>query len=233
MQIINHNGKEFCVAHFQALSRHQFPQVIDAINEQEIVMPEDVDIVTVTNRPEISILMEQLSKHNIHFINKAPKGCYWTNLKKIGFIIEGLQEVNSKYALILDADDVLLTKDVINIERKFRLFQKELIFGATKNNFPDVLIDKVRDRDFRGDFRYLNAGTCFGTVDACLRFYLKASEILHQILVYNPFNSEQLIIRHAFKESTGYVDFDYQCLLFQTFDGTHAWKINDNTSKII
>ena len=233
MQIINHNEKEFCVAHFQSRSQHQFPQIIDAINEHEIVMPDDVEIVTITNRPEMSILIEQLLKFDIDYINKAPKGGFWTNLKKIGFIIEGLQEVKSKYALILDADDVLLTKDVINIKYKFSLFQKELIFGATKNNFPDVLIDKVRDRDFRGDFRYLNAGACFGTVDACLRFYMKASEILHKTLIYNPLNSEQLIIRHTFKDSTEYVDFDYRCLLFQTFDSTYAWKINENICKII
>ena len=233
MQIVNYNGKEFCVAHFQGNCISSYPQIIDEINNQDIRIPKDMEIVTVTNHPETSILVEQLNKHHIDFINKVPQGCYWTNLKKIGYIIEGLQEVKSKYALILDASDVLLTKDVIHIVDKFASLQKKLIFGATKNNFPDLLIDKIHDRDFRGDFRYLNAGTCFGTLDGCMDFYLRANEILQHILNYNPYNSEQLIIRETFKDATEYVDFDYQCTLFQTFGCTHIREMNGNSYMII
>ena len=232
MQILNHNGKEFCVAHFQGKCQSKFSRVVDVIDRQDIIMPEDVEIVTATNHLDVSILVKQLEKCNINFINKVEQGSYWTNLKKPGYIIEGLRDVQSKYALIVDADDVLLTKDIVNIVEKFKLFQKELIFGATKNNFPDLLIDKVYDRDFRGAFRYLNAGSCFGTVDICLKFYSRANEILHNNLIYNPLKSEQLIIRNTFKDATDYVDFDYQCTLFQTFDNTYVWE-NNNSYTII
>ena len=233
MKILNHNRKEFCVAHFQSKCQSNYPQVIEVINKQDIVIPEDVEIITVTNRQNVSILVEQLKKFNIGFINKVPQGIYWTNLKKIGYIIEGLLEVKSKYALILDADDVLLTKDIINIVDKFSLYNKKLIFGATKNNHPDYVIDKIYDRDFRGEYRYLNAGSCFGTVDFCLEFYTKTNEILQTVIIYNPYKSEQLIIRNAFKDVTDLVDFDYQCKLFQTFCGAHVWKFTDNSYIVI
>ena len=233
MMLLNHNGTEFCVAHFQGKCQSQFPHILDEINRQEISFPEDVEIVTVTNHPENAILVEQLNRFNIDFINKVPQGCYWTNLKKIGYIIAGLYEVKSQYALILDASDVLLTQDVIHIVDKFHLLNKPLIFGATKNNHPDLLIDKIHDRDFRGNFRYLNAGTCFGPADVCLRFYSRANEVLQNNVIYNPLKSEQLIIRHTFKEATDFVDFDYQCILFQTFGCAYVKKVDENSCMII
>ncbi len=232
MQILNHNRNEFCVAHFQGKSRTLYPQIMEEINKQEIRIPDNVEIVTATNQPT-AMLIEQLNKHNIDFINKVPLNCYWTNLKKLGYIIEGLQAVKSKYVLIVDASDVLLTKDIINIVDKFTSFQKKVMFGATKNNYPDLLIDKIPDRDFRGDFRYLNAGTCFGTVEDCLIFYSRANKILQSDNIYNPSKSEQLIIRQAFKDTTKYVDFDYQCMLFQTFGYTYIREINGDSFTII
>jgi len=233
MQILNHNRSEFCIAHFQGKCQSLYPQITDEINKQEIRMPDNVEIVTITNQPQTAMLVEQLNKYNIDFINKAPLGCYWTNLKKIGYIIDGLQEVKSKYALILDASDVLLTKDIINIADKFASFQKKVMFGATKSNYPDLVIDKIHDRDFRGDFRYLNAGTCFGAVEDCLDFYSRANEILKNEVIYNPSRSEQLIIRETFKDATEYVDFDYQCILFQTFGYADIREVNVDSYIVI
>ena len=233
MHILNHNKSEFCVAHFQGKCQSSFPEIVSEINAQDIRLPDNVEIVTVTNHPETSILAEQLSRYSIKYINKVPPNCYWTNLKKIGYIVKGLQEVKSDYALILDASDVLLTKDVINITDKFTSFRKKIIFGATKNNYPDLLIDKIPDRDFRGDFRYLNAGTCFGATNDCLNFYLRANEILQHNLIYNPLRSEQLIIREAFKGVTEQVDFDYQCILFQTFGYAYVREMNGDSYMVL
>ena len=233
MQILNHNKSEFCVAHFQGRSRTLYPQITEEIDKQAIRLPDNVEIVTATNQPQVEMLVEQLNKHNIDFINKVPLNCYWTNLKKLGYIIEGLQAVKSKYVLIVDASDVLLTKDVINIVDKFSSFQKKVMFGATKNNYPDLIIDKISDRDFRGTFRYLNAGTCFGTTEDCLNFYMRADEILKNNYIYNPSKSEQLIIRETFKDATDYVDFDYQCILFQTFGYTDIREINGDAYMVM
>ncbi len=233
MQILNHKKNNFCVAHFQGKCQQQFPQITAEIEKQEIRMPNNVEIVTATNQTQTSVLVKQLNKNNIDFINKVPQNCYWTNPKKIGYIIEGLQKVKSKYALILDASDVLLTNDIINIVDKFILFDKKIIFGATKSNYPDVLIDKISNRDFRGDFRYINAGTCIGTVKDCLSFYLRAKDILQGDFIYNPTRSEQLIIRETFKDATEYVDFDYQCTLFQTFGYTDIKEVNGDSYIVI
>jgi hypothetical protein len=62
MHILNHNGGEFCVVHFQGNCQSLFPQVTEAINEHEIFLPEDVEIVTMTNHPEMSVFLTQLNK---------------------------------------------------------------------------------------------------------------------------------------------------------------------------
>ena len=92
---------------------------------------------------------------------------------------------------------------------------------------------KIHNRDFRGKFKYLNCGTCFGLVDVCLDFYSRANKILHNILIYNPYNSDQLIIRETFKDVTEIVDFDHQCILFQTFDDTYVWKVKEDSYMVI
>jgi hypothetical protein len=56
------------------------------------------------------MLIAQLEKNGIPFINKAQIGGGWSNLKKIGYIKKALKEVETEHVLILDAADVLLTK---------------------------------------------------------------------------------------------------------------------------
>lgn len=217
MKVLNYEGYEFCAAHFQGGTHVGFTNIVEHIKKQNLSLPHNIEIVTACNIPDHAMLINQLNDNNISYHNKAEKGGYWNNLKKIGYIHEALKDVKSEYVLILDAGDVLLTPSVKDILQLFRSYSKKLIFGATKNNYPDLLIDKIQDRDFRGEFRYLNAGTCFGTTEYCKIFYKKASDILNEQRIYNPAKSEQLIIRHAFKYATEEVDFDYKCRLFQTF----------------
>jgi hypothetical protein len=220
MKILNHNQAEFCVAHFQGHCASEYPSAIEHFQDQYIVLPENLEIVTVTNQPEDSMLIKQLIRNNIPFHNKAIPGGYWNNLMKIDYIREALEEVKSEYVLILDAGDVLLNHKIKDILQRFLSYKKKLIFGATKNNYPNILVDKIHDRDFRGEFRYFNAGTCLGFTTYCREFYLKASHVLAEDKVYNPAKSEQLIIRHIFKDTTEDVDFDYRSELFQTFNRT-------------
>ena len=233
MLLLNHQGREFCVAHFQGKTYRNFSSLLKHINRQKVQLPDDVEIVTTCNHPDTSMLIGQLSKNDIPYINKVPTGCYWNNLKKISYVNEALQEVKSKYVLILDASDVLITRSIKTIVERFGQHNKQILFGADKHNYPNQLVDKIPNRDFRGEFRYLNAGTCFGFLEACRSFYLQANEVLLNGNIYNPYNSEQLIIRHTFKNLTDIVDFDYECSIFQTFVGATVKDIGNKQYMIV
>jgi hypothetical protein len=221
MQILNHNEKEFSISHFQGDSYYGYIAVAEYFKQQAVSIPENVTIVTVCNNPGTSMLIAQLEKNGIAFINEAKKGGSWNNLKKPGYINKALSKVTTEYVLILDAADVLFTG--VGLDKLFEHFEeygKSLIFNATKSNYPNELIDKIPDRDFRGDFRYLNAGCCFGRTEKAIEFYKAAQDLIEAGTVYNPKKSEQLIIRHIFKDRTEDIDFDWKCNIFQTFGQT-------------
>ena len=233
MKLLNYNQNDFCVAHFQGKSYTCRMNMVENLMRVPIKLPANIEIVTVSNNPSDAMLIKQLSQNQIPFINKAEIGGSWYNTKKIGYILEALQDVKSEYVLILDADDVLLTNSIPEIIVRFIDYGKKILYGATKNNFPYMLIDKIYNRDFRGDFRYFNAGTCIGYKDYCIKFYEKAAKILSENIIYNPANSEQLIIRHVFKDHTNEIDFDYKCNIFQTLGNTLSKEVGNNKIMIL
>jgi hypothetical protein len=229
MQILNHNETAFSIAHFQGNSYYGYIAVAEYFKNQAIVLPENITIVTACNNPGKSMLIEQLEKNGIAFINMAKKGGSWNNLKKPGYINKALKEVTTEFVFILDAADVLFTG--AGLDKLFEHFNesgKKLIFNATKNNYPNELIDKVPDRDFRGEFRYLNAGCCFGRTDTAALFYGDVRDLIEADTVHNPKKSEQLVVRHIFKDRTEEVDFDCKCNIFQTFGGTELKFLEGN-----
>jgi hypothetical protein len=221
MQILNYREEEFSIAHFQGNSYYGYMAVADYFKQQPVAVPQNVTIITACNNPGTSMLIEQLGKNGIAFINKAKKGGSWSNLKKPACISKALEEVTNEYVLILDAADVLFTGTGLDrLLDSFDGYGKDLIFNATKSNYPNELIDRIPDRDFRGEFRYLNAGCCFGKTGAAVEFYAAVQGLIEAGTVYNPKKSEQLVVRHIFKDRTESVDFDYKCNIFQTFGRT-------------
>ena len=127
---------------------------------------------------------------------------------------QALENVTTKYVLLLDGNDVVI-QNFTNLIEKFEKTGLDIWFNATRNNHPKVLVDQIHDRDWRGEFRYLNAGCVIGKTEAIKEFYKKAERIVFQIP--NPLGSEQLIIRHVFKDcDLNKVDFDWKCTAFQT-----------------
>ncbi|MDR1754391.1 MAG: hypothetical protein LBR74_05730 [Eubacterium sp.] len=217
MKILNHKDKEFYAAHFQGNCHVYWMPFVAELSARKVTLPKDLTIVTVASVPEKNMLIKQLKHSDTPFINDAESSGIWKNTKKIGYIIKSLERVSTQYVLVLDAGDVLLSGDLTGIVKTFKEYGKKLIFGATKSNHPNMSIDMISDRDFRGEFKYINAGTCIGETGYALEFYRAAKDILDNGELDNPINSEQFIIRHTFKDRTTDVDFDYECSLFQTF----------------
>jgi hypothetical protein len=227
MQIVNHNHKEFNIGHFQGESLRAYFVIADSFMENKIVLPKDLSIVTCFNCYDWAIFPQQLDKNKIHYINKCKKDASWKNTDKIMYICQALMEVGTKYTLISDGNDVIINT-LEGIIDKFKEQKALIVYNATKNNFPNIHIDKIVDRDWMGDFRYFNAGLCIGYTSDLIEFYTEALELLDSGTIENPLESEQLIIRHIFSKYTDTVKFDYECDLFQTFSQTNLEKIEED-----
>jgi hypothetical protein len=177
-------------------------------------LPTDITVITCSNREDsIGLLIPQLKKSNIPYINIVPKDVPWDNTMKISYIVNALKDVTTKYVLILDAFDVIMSEDNSDILEVFKTFGKKLVFNASKNNFPNMEIDIIPNRDQLGSFKYLNAGCCLGETKYTLSFYDKCLDIIG---IENPDKSEQLIVRNVFNREQDNVCIDHECKMFQT-----------------
>lgn len=231
MEILNTYGTDFLLAHFQGGCWQGLYPVVSAYEKRRIELPPEVSVVTVASNPELCMLIKQLTKSGVPFLNDFVfDGQWWTNTMKIAPVVSALRRVETRYVLVLDASDVLFARSPLDILDRFAAYEdKRLLFGATKHEHPKRLIDKIADRDFRGPFRHLNAGTAFGYTVAAREFYARVREKHESDEIDNPDNSEQLIVRHTFAECTDWVDFDYRCSIFQTFGGVRLVEIDGAT----
>lgn len=228
MKIVNHNGNPFYVAHMQGDSIHGYYSFVKEFMDLKISLPLGLEIITSFNLRERAILANQLEKNGVPYINKVKPGCQWNNTMKIKAILEALDEVKSDYVLIMDANDVLISGSLKSLLTKFKTYNRKMIFNATKNNYPNTIVDIVPDRDSRKEFKYLNAGVCISETKFARTFYKEAYDLHRSGEIYNPVDSEQLIIRNVFKNDLTDVDFDFECNLFQTFGNTRTKKLGEN-----
>ena len=247
MKLLNYHDGDFHVAHFQGYCHVAYTAVIAEMKKTPIKIPDDVTVVTMANAPDNCLLIKQLKANKMPFLNHAEPGGDWKNTMKPGYIRKSLDEVRTEYALILDAGDVLLTGDLTDIVARFKAYTFDgipgstaakalkMLFGASKNNHPNMLIDKVYGRDYRGEFRYLNAGTAFGYTDYCKAFYKEVDRLIWEDELKAPNHSEQFFVRHVFKDRMDAVDFDYKCDIFQTFGKTEAecLDVEENIYRIV
>lgn len=235
MKVLNHNDKEFLVAHFQSNSFDEFANTLGVeFTQRKIAVPQDVSIVTVAtkNTVDSSPLIYQLNKNQTPYINTAAEHDAifqgWSNAEKPAYILSALEKAQTKYALILDSRDVLIAGDLAGIFDLFHAYEKDVLFGATKSNHPNVCIDKVERRDWFGEFKYLNAGTAFGTVESLKKFY----KLVAELEIDNPAGSEQFLVRHVFADNQDWVGFDYNCGIFQTFGKATVFHPDEKDTSI-
>lgn len=232
MKFFNHNNQEFLVAHLNGRNIEQYWPAIVAFQEAEISLPSDVTILTFASSSmdgstieRTPLLVEQLRSRDIPHVNGAADVTFWQNPLKIELAVEHTARINTEYTLLTDARDVMLVGRLDDIVDRFQRYDKRVLFAATKNNYPDVMIDRVRDRDFMHPFMYLNAGCVFGRTVDIYKFYLRVGELKREI--ENPDFSEQFVVRHAFAEDTENVGFDWRCSIFQCFSNTFIEQQDD------
>lgn len=237
MKITNFNNFYPNVLHFHGQNKTQLPQTFNMIlNEHEVNADYDKSklaiISTWTNDNECCLL-QQCKKFNIPLYNCVPedydKTQQWYMPNKIKFFLDILEKIDQEYIMFLDGYDVLLTH-LDDILDKFNRFHYDIVYGPSCNNYPNVFIDCISNRINLGVYRYFNAGCCIGKKEALKKFYTESLEFIN---IENQFNSEQFIMRHAFKKYSNdlnqrFVTIDSNCEIFQsmgvldcTFDDSH------------
>lgn len=230
-RILNYRGGEVNICHFQGRSMSDFPLVIQYLYNKKIggEKPEDLTVITTETDPANAVLTQQLFLNDIPYINSANADVLeWSNIHKINFLIDALENTETKYALMLDGRDVVINT-FEGIMEKYKATGLKMLFNASKNNFPRVEIDKLHGRDWRGNFKYFNAGCCIGETTEFLKFYKECRDLIPTLPDVEVFNSEQYIIRHGFAKysedpNNKFVDFDWECNIFQTFSQTKLVK---------
>lgn len=235
-KVLSHKGKEFNICHFQGRSFDGRPALVGYYFNKKIggKLPDNVTIVTTETDEFSAVTCQQLQLNKIPYINSVDDIVLeWSNIAKVEFILKALKQVKTEFAIIVDARDVLFnTFD--GILDKFLATGYRMIYNATKNNFPRMEIDKIHDRDWRGDFKYFNAGCCIGYTKDLVDFYEKCFEIKDSLVDLELINSEQYILRSVFAKysedvNQKYIDFDYDCDIFQSFAGTRLLPADSNT----
>ena len=230
-KILNYHGTEVNICHFQGRSMSDFPLVIQYLYNKKIggEKPEDLTVITTETDPANAVLTQQLFLNDIPYINSANADVLeWSNIHKINFLIDALEKTETKYALMLDGRDVVINT-IEGIMEKYKATGLKMLFNASKNNFPRAEIDRIHDRDWRGNFKYFNAGCCIGETAEFLKFYKECRDLIPTLSDVEVFNSEQYIIRHGFAKysedlNNKFVDFDWECNIFQTFSQTKLVK---------
>lgn len=196
----NNSFNKISICHFPGNDTTQYDFICNYIKDIKFTVDPRFSIIVIANKIflENSNLIYQLKNNNINYIisntayNIDSKN--WSNPDKIKYIIEALNKCTTEYVFILDTRDVLITN---NLDDSYidmlKSYNKKIIYNANKETFPKLLFNNESYTNDKVEFKYLNAGVCFGYTEFLKNFYSYCSRNL-QVFPYN--KSEQLIIRY-------------------------------------
>jgi hypothetical protein len=184
----------------------------------------------------------QLQRSNIKYKNAVPKNVNseWINKNKIFYLSNAIDSIKTEYVVCLDALDILCADDLSGMVDKFKEFDSDIVYNASRINYPPfstfvnktwVSIEKEYDiEDTESPYRYLNAGAFMGKTDSVSRFY--------KYLVENEMNknyshndkSEQVRVRYGRKNyyEKNKIKIDTECKMFQTLNMSEFYFKDDS-----
>ena len=211
------------VLHFHGDNRFQLSKTLQLIKATQIVSapPKNLAILSCWTDDNECILLEQCQQNNIPLINIVPedydRSQSWYMPNKINFVLDKLQSIDNDIVLFVDGYDVLFT-NLSDIVSRFKNQKYRILYNASCNNYPDVIIDRIYDQTHMGTYRYFNAGCCIGYREDLIKFY---NEALHYIDLPNSIGSEQFVMRFAYSKYSSdpyqnFIGIDYQGNIFQS-----------------
>lgn len=230
---LNFKNQSVAVLHTQGESRYWNRDMFAYMHGKRASVPDYIGVVTCCSKflLDQAELIKQLKANAIFYVNPAKHIKDWRNSMKPELIVRGIKSLPPQYTHVLccDALDVMLNGEFARAIAGYESYGKALLFGASRNCFPKHVIDKVANRDWRGNFCYLNAGTCYGPRAAMLDFYRAVAELVPQ---FQGNDQEQILVRTAFAERQDWVEFDYECKMFLTFCKANVNYNDDGTIKV-
>lgn len=214
----NKNGGRIYVMHFPGTGKSEFENFIEEQKNKTFAIHNDLSIISIMNSScwENSPIRVQCELSGIQILNTAFAENEWNNTLKIKHILRCLDDVPTKYALIVDGRDVVVTADLDEafIDR-FIQFGKPVIYNGTPTAYPKEAVEPLDELlSIRSKQKFLNAGVCVGEAESLKRFYTLAGEILKTL----PDNkSEQLIIRMARQKMKNTVGIDHDNEIFRIY----------------
>lgn len=227
MNVLSHTGNLAYVGHFQGNAMKNYVDVCDEFSKKAITVTPKVSVIMAYNNEEKAITALQLKLSNQAYENACTnKEKAWTNIDKIKYYVDALEKTLSEYTLLVDAYDVVFFKNIDDeFIEKYKTMNKEIVFNATKNNYPNLTIEGEKLGE--GEFKYLNAGIAFGKTEKLLELYKEALRQTQREDIINPWKSEQLFVRLSAINNEN-VGIDSECKLFQTFSKTQRVECGTN-----
>lgn len=212
----NQNKEPLYVLHFPGtgLDGHEF--IIEDNLNRKISVSDELSIISIMNYEceKHSFVKKQLDNNNIPLYNTAIYERQWNNVLKIKHILKSLEQIKTKYCLIIDGRDVVICNNLDNeFIAKYKSLEKPIIFNGTPISHPNMPIEPIQDLiKIKGKQKYLNAGVAIGETKILKIFYSKAYEISQK----NPDNhSEQMIIRMARQKNPELAGHDSENSIFR------------------
>lgn len=187
------------ILHLPGEGKKYLGHFLKRLKEQTIAVDKEVTVITTatTDTKDSCPLVYQLEKSGQAYINSADGfDGEWRKTVKLPLILRALQNVTTPYVFLLDANDVVILRD---IDQSFidlwRQYDCDILFNGSQYLYPKIIsapIEKEHNSPFVN--HYLNAGVCFGYTDKIKQIYETAyyhSKHEH----YAPYDSEQYYVR--------------------------------------
>lgn len=198
LNYVNKQSNRLYILHFPGHGLGDFLNIIDDNMDRHITISSDISIISTMNRHcwDNSPIRDQCARNNIPICNTALEEKDWSNPLKIKHSLICLEQATTEYALLVDGRDVVIVQDLDDeFIEKFKKFNKPILYNGTPAAYPKVPIEPLEELfQIKGKQKFLNAGVCFGEVEALKVFYSQCAEIsstLHEN------KSEQLVVRKA------------------------------------
>jgi hypothetical protein len=179
---LTHCGENVNILHLNAYSRRLFD--MGSLNTNMLSIPKDITIITLENDESKSVLIPQLRRSNIKFINafeldeehELPNLNSSNLIYKIDYIEKALHEVKTKYTLFLDSRDVMIF-NFDDFMDKYELYGCDVLFGCDNGAYPDNVHLELENVYQGLDSRHINSGTIFGLTETMLELFTKMRDI--------------------------------------------------------
>lgn len=160
MKILGHTGSEVYIGHFQGNEIKKTLDIVETYSTKKINISPRISVITAFTDKSKAITALQLELSNMSYVNACTDlSSKWSNVDKIKYFVNQLEKTTTEYSLLVDGYDVLFFKDLDeSFINKFEYMGTKILYNATKNSYPNVEADVVLNREFLGEFKYLNAG---------------------------------------------------------------------------